>query len=348
MEKINLKIFIIALNVMFFISFNASAQVGIGTTTPDASSMLDIQSPDNDKGVLIPRMTDLQRLAISTPANGLLVFDTTTKSFWFYNGTIATPAWRELTSGASLIDADGDTKIEVEQTPDEDKIHFSTANVAGDASVERMTIDKAGVTKIGDIAGGNDTKIEADGTLMFEGNAEVWDDLRVSMDKGSSSASLDWFPGESSGPQIWYFRDAKGLESLSFQVQLPHSYKEGTTIYPHLHWTPNASESGDVEWNLDYTWVNYNPITPQVFPAITTSTAVETGPFTQRTHLITGLTVGGVGLDGTDKKISSILICRLWRNSGNSADTYTNDAGLLSLDFHFQIDTVGSRETFSK
>ena len=112
---------------MFFISFNVSAQVGIGTTTPDPSSMLDIQSPANDKGVLIPRMTDLQRLAISTPASGLLVFDTTTKSFWFYNGTITTPAWRELTSGASLMDADGDTKVEVEKTADLDEINF-TAN----------------------------------------------------------------------------------------------------------------------------------------------------------------------------------------------------------------------------
>lgn len=337
---------IVLLIVLTFLSFNnpCFAQVGIGTTTPNASAMLDVVSTDT--GILIPRMNSTQREAIGTPADGLLVFDTQTQSFWFYKNS--TDGWKELVSGSSIVDADGDTKIEVEQSADEDNIRFSTANVAGDASLERMTIDNTGVTKIGDITGGNDTKIEADGTLMFEGDAEVWDDLRVSMDKGSSSASLDYFPGESSGPQIWYFRNAKGLETLSFQVQMPHSYKEGTTIYPHLHWTPNSTGSGDVEWNLDYTWVNYDPTTPAVFPAITTSTVVATGSFTQRTHLITSLTPGSVGLDGTGKKISSILICRLWRDSGHTDDTYNSDAGLLSLDFHFQINTIGSRLQYIK
>ena len=43
--------------ILLFYSVTTFAQTGIGTTTPDDSSMLDIQSPDNDKGVLIPRMT---------------------------------------------------------------------------------------------------------------------------------------------------------------------------------------------------------------------------------------------------------------------------------------------------
>ena len=42
------------------------AQVGVGTSSPDASSALDISS--TDKGLLIPRMTTAQRTAITTPA----------------------------------------------------------------------------------------------------------------------------------------------------------------------------------------------------------------------------------------------------------------------------------------
>jgi hypothetical protein len=168
----------------------------------------------------------------------------------------------------------------------------------------------------------------------------------VSLDKGSSSASLEFVWG-SAGPQIWYFRDNEGLEAMSFVVQLPHSWKEGTTIYPHIHWLPKASESGNVEWNLDYSWQNYDAATPLAFPAYTTSTVVISGPFVANTHRITSLT-GGTGLDGTTKKISSVLICRIWRNSSNVADSYRDDAGLLSLDFHFQIDTVGSRAEYVK
>ncbi|MBK6936810.1 MAG: hypothetical protein IPH18_07890 [Chitinophagaceae bacterium] len=174
-----------------------------------------------------------------------------------------------------------------------------------------------------------------------------WDDLRVTLDKGSNSAALDYLTG-SSGPQIWYFRNNQGVESMSFTVQLPHSWKEGTTIYPHLHWSPKSSASGNVEWNLEYSWANYDASTPQVFPAITTSTVVAAGAFTANTHTITPLIAGNAGIDGAGKKISSILICRLWRNSGNTADTYNADAGVLFVDFHIQIDSWGSREEYIK
>ena len=48
--------------------------VGIGTSTPDASAVLDVRS--TTKGFLFPRMTEAQRLAIGTPATGLMVYQT--------------------------------------------------------------------------------------------------------------------------------------------------------------------------------------------------------------------------------------------------------------------------------
>lgn len=174
-----------------------------------------------------------------------------------------------------------------------------------------------------------------------------WDDLRITLDKGSNAASLDYISG-SSGPQIWFFRNNEGVEAMSFTVQLPHTWKEGTTIYPHIHWMPKGTGSGNVIWNLEYTWVNYDPVTPQVFPAITTSTVTATGPFTGNAHNITALTTGNIGIDGTGKKISSILICRIWRNSSVAGDTYNNDAGVMFLDFHIQIDGYGSHQEYIK
>lgn len=174
-----------------------------------------------------------------------------------------------------------------------------------------------------------------------------WDDLRVVLDNGSDAAQLGYLAG-SSGPQIWYFRDNGTVEAMSFTVQLPHTWKEGTTIFPHLHWVPKASKTGDVEWNFEYTWANYDPVTPQVFPAITTSTIVSAGPFTANSHKITALTSANAGISGTGKKISSILICRVWRNSANASDTYNDYAGVLFVDFHIQVDGWGSREEFVK
>lgn len=86
MKKINFLLLIIAL-LVYKINF---AQVGIGTTTPHPSSKLDITSTSS--GLLIPRMTTVQRTAIGSPALGLQVFDTDTKGFWFYNGVAWTDA----------------------------------------------------------------------------------------------------------------------------------------------------------------------------------------------------------------------------------------------------------------
>ncbi len=56
-------------------NFAVYAQVGIGTTTPNGSAQLDVNS--SNKGFLPPRMTTSERDAITTPANGLIIYNTT-------------------------------------------------------------------------------------------------------------------------------------------------------------------------------------------------------------------------------------------------------------------------------
>lgn len=71
----------------FLLSFLGNAQIGIGTVTPNASSVLDISS--TTQGMLAPRMTTAQRNAIASPADGLMVYDTDLKTFYFYVSTSA-------------------------------------------------------------------------------------------------------------------------------------------------------------------------------------------------------------------------------------------------------------------
>lgn len=85
-----LRILSLAFVLITTISF---AQIGIGTTSPDASAVLDMTS--TTQGVLIPRMTTVQRTAITSPAIGLQVYDTDTKAIWFYNGA----AWMQGSGG---------------------------------------------------------------------------------------------------------------------------------------------------------------------------------------------------------------------------------------------------------
>lgn len=71
---------------------SAQQNAGLGTASPHASALLDMTS--TTQGLLVPRMSTLQRTAINPPANGLLVFDTDASRFYFYN--TATTSWIAL------------------------------------------------------------------------------------------------------------------------------------------------------------------------------------------------------------------------------------------------------------
>ncbi|MEO6177027.1 MAG: hypothetical protein ABIP27_17875 [Flavobacterium circumlabens] len=90
---LNYKLFFLFL--FFISSFLGNAQIGIGTTTPNASSVLDITS--TTQGLLPPRMTTIQRNAIATPADGLIVYDTDFKSLYSY--VLSTTSWIPLSGG---------------------------------------------------------------------------------------------------------------------------------------------------------------------------------------------------------------------------------------------------------
>jgi hypothetical protein len=73
---------------LFFLLITSTvfSQVGINTTTPQISSMLDVTS--TSKGFLAPQMTKTQRDLITTPATGLLIYQTdNTPEFYYYNGS---------------------------------------------------------------------------------------------------------------------------------------------------------------------------------------------------------------------------------------------------------------------
>ena len=74
------------------VRIDTSGNVGIGTSSPSTSAILDAQS--TTKGVRMPNMTTTQKNAISSPAAGLMVFDTTLSKLCVYSGS----AWQTITS----------------------------------------------------------------------------------------------------------------------------------------------------------------------------------------------------------------------------------------------------------
>ncbi len=97
------KIIIIACFFGIMHSYNncVAQSVGINTSSPDVIAMLEVQS--NTKGILIPRTSTASRLAIANPAKGLMIYDTTKSSFFFYNGN----AWNEISESNTVWNVSG-------------------------------------------------------------------------------------------------------------------------------------------------------------------------------------------------------------------------------------------------
>jgi hypothetical protein len=110
---------IITTNLFSQNTFPSSGAAGIGITSPAASSLLEVKS--TSKGVLISRMTKNQRDAITSPATGLLIYQTNvTPGFYYFDGA----AWQPVSSTAassantSLSNLITPTKINVSLLPD--------------------------------------------------------------------------------------------------------------------------------------------------------------------------------------------------------------------------------------
>lgn len=195
--------------------------------------------------------------------------------------------------------------------------------------------------KIGD--GTNNTVIAGNGHLTFEGTATCFDDLNIPglavRTAGVNDPTLSDF---GSATKIYTFSGST-MNECFFTVQLPHGYKEGSNIEPHIHWCPITSPAStlNVRWGLDYQWQNRSAVYSATDTSVLVTAATGT---TGYTHIVSSFG----GISGAGKTISSILVCRLYRLPADAADTYTGAAGLLSFDFHYEIDSIGSNTATTK
>jgi hypothetical protein len=214
-------------------------------------------------------------------------------------------------------------------------------------------------------------------------------------------------------------------DSLLFSAQLPHSYKEGTSIEFHVHWTMVTTTTGTVRWGLEYAWANVDGTFDVTVPANAANTRERSGTtarltFTAAHGLVVGqnIVVAGAGVSaynvnavvtamsdtstywieytiasgtegvttdgavnvkgytiqieatttlstnsqwkhlassvgtivgvskGTNKAVSSMLVCRVYRPQlgGHIAERIP----AITADFHYQKDTLGSRSQYTK
>lgn len=190
-------------------------------------------------------------------------------------------------------------------------------------------------------ADGRDLIIDTDGRHTLVLADPVYDDISVAMAQVRIPASLypTWIPYK--GSQVPAFSPTQ-VNVLYFSAQLPHTYKEGTDLEFHIHIAYPDNGVGNSVWYFTYSWANHDDplpnatLSPQVVvasPAIT--------DYHQKASIV-------ANMDGTGKKISSILLCSIQRTGTHLSDTYASEIYLISGDFHHQIDTLGSRTELVK
>ncbi|WP_405224744.1 hypothetical protein [Dokdonia sp. Asnod1-B02] len=135
----NYKNHLLALACTILGNLTLTGQVGIGTTSPDASSMLDITS--TEAGILIPRMTETEKEDIDSPVKGLLVFqDDGNEGFWYFDGTI----WVPIDNKGEFISIGGVIRNTTNRKVDDFVVGSTTLeNIAGGDDDRRLFFDKS-------------------------------------------------------------------------------------------------------------------------------------------------------------------------------------------------------------
>lgn len=152
-----LKKYLFLLNFILLSSINF-AQVGIGTSNPNASAVLDINS--NNKGVLIPKLSSSERTNIINPANGLLIYNTTCNCLEYNQGSPTVPNWISLDKSWSLSgNSNSNPTVDFIGTLDAKDFVIKTNNT------EALRVDTTGNMGIGTIL--PKAKLDVNGTIKI-------------------------------------------------------------------------------------------------------------------------------------------------------------------------------------
>lgn len=169
----------------------------------------------------------------------------------------------------------------------------------------------------------------------------AWDDVLIPFQsvKVPATGAPNW---EQIQTGIWAYHFLAGnSEEAYFTAQLPHGYVEGTDLKPHLHWISGNNDTGTVTFEFDYIIQNVNGIYPS---KVTTTTTINAPGSTGNHTIFTLPTISGT--TPTPLNVSSVIIGTIRRRG--DTDTHTGKVAAISLDFHVQVNSIGSDLEFTK
>lgn len=141
--------------------------------------------------------------------------------------------------------------------------------------------------------------------------------------------SGDWRSGQKTPVTSFTLSTNAGTQYLGSYYPTTGTFNTKYVLGPYLP----IGGTGYIKWGLEYTWANIG----EGFQPSTTIYQTDVVPEVNNYHSLCFLP----NISGDTKKLSSILMCRLFRDSSDGEDTFTGNAYALSFDLHIANDKDG-------
>jgi hypothetical protein len=140
------------------------------------------------------------------------------------------------------------------------------------------------------------------------------------------------------GIYLWEF-PTQDLREAFANFHVPHTWKPGSMIYPHVHFTTASNLAGVVRWGFEYTWARRHDSTGQIaFPAVQTIYVDFAIPANSAdTHFVCEAPEG-LGIAGTGLEVDSMILMRVYGDGLHANDTFAASVLCITADLHHEVD----------
>jgi hypothetical protein len=190
--------------------------------------------------------------------------------------------------------------------------------------------------------GGPLTVVEADANLtaLDTRTADGWMDIVSELFARDAPGCAEG--DEYDGVGVWRY-DPDVTRRMFVNFHMPHPWKPGTMLYPHLHFTVTSSAGGVVRLGFRYKWSRRHDSTGQ-----RTFTAAETlyinftiPPNSQDTHFVAEIPQGQ-GIPGTGLEVDSMIMMTVIRDGEHVDDTFPAGIFAITADIHIEVDRAST------
>lgn len=172
-----------------------------------------------------------------------------------------------------------------------------------------------------------------------------WEDCRPSaVSVRSTGPNVPGLVAVQGGVLLHSF-SATQMNEIFMTFQLPHAWKLGSNLHPHLHVVYGAAGTGNVLWKVEYTI----GATDEDYAALTTTILkLIASPNADRKCQLVELPDIDMSLFDAVSDVSIRINCRIYRDAADVADTFAGAVFLEDADIHVQVNTPGSEAEYSK